>query len=244
MSEEVGAGVAEGRRIVIVEDDPEIRSLLEFALARDGFEVTACGTGREAIGVVREIEPDLVTLDLSLPDMDGTEVCRELRTFTDVYIMMITGRSEEVDRLVGLEVGADDYLSKPFSAREVRARAAALLRRPRATTAGAGATVDGGGGLVLVPVAHVAILSGTPLPLTPVEVELLAVLAAEPGRLWERSELVRTVWKGDFIESDFMVDLNVASIRRKLRKAGGSDHEWIRTVEGTGYVFVRPDAAA
>lgn len=244
MSEEVGAGVAEGRRIVIVEDDPEIRSLLEYALARDGFEVTACATGREAIAVVREVEPDLVTLDLTLPDMDGTEVCRELRTFTDVYIMMITGRSEEVDRLVGLEVGADDYLSKPFSAREVRARAAALLRRPRATAAGAGVTVDGGGGLVLVPVAHVAILGGNPLPLTPVEVELLAVLAAEPGRLWERSELVRTVWKGDFIESDFMVDLNVASIRRKLRKSGGSDHEWIRTVEGTGYVFVRPDAAA
>ncbi|GAA4116957.1 response regulator transcription factor [Nocardioides fonticola] len=230
--------MSQARRVVIVEDDPEIRSLLEFALQRDGFEVTTCAEGREAIAVVREQRPDLVTLDLSLPDMDGTEVCRELRTFTDVYIMMITGRSEEVDRLVGLEVGADDYLSKPFSAREVRARVAALLRRPRASApASGGATVDAGGGLMLVPVAHVAILDGQPLPLTPVEVELLTVLAAEPGRLWARADLVRTVWKGDFIESDFLVDLNVASIRRKLRKAGNSDHEWIRTVDGSGYAF-------
>ena len=230
--------MAGSRSIVVVEDDEEVGALLEFALRKDGFDVRLASSGREALELIREIRPDLVTLDLTLPDMDGTEVCRELRSFTDAYVMMITGRNDEVDRLVGLEVGADDYLTKPFSAREVRARVAALLRRPRVgddpTPPG---TVDAGGGLLLVPVAHVAILDGTPLPLTPVEVDLLAVLAASPDRIWERAELVRTVWKGDFIESDFLVDLNIASIRRKLRKAGTTEHEWIRTVDGSGYEF-------
>lgn len=228
----------QARRIVVVEDDPDISALLGFALESDGFEVSTAESGAEALSLVRELTPDVVTLDLSLPDMDGTEVCRELRSFTDAYVIMITGRGDEVDRLVGLEVGADDYLSKPFSAREVRARVAALMRRPRATSAADDVTVDAGGGLVLVPVAHVAVLDGTPLPLTPVEVDLLSALASESGRVWDRGELVAKVWRGDFMESDYMVDLNIASVRRKLRKAGdGADHEWIRTVEGTGYVF-------
>ncbi|WKN50268.1 response regulator transcription factor [Nocardioides sp. Arc9.136] len=240
-----------GQRAVVVDDDEDIRLLVQHVLEQIGLEVVTAATGEEGIEAVRRTDPDLVTLDLSLPDVDGVEVCRRLREFSNAYVVMVTGRVEESDRLVGLEVGADDYLSKPFSPRELHARAAALLRRPRAPMSGAEAPaaapveaaappVDAGGGLVLVPVDHVALLDGLPLPLTPAEVSLLTAFAAHPGRTWERGDLVREVWEGEFIESDFLVDVHVASLRRKLRKAGGSDHEWIRTVGGVGYTFQTP----
>lgn len=242
-----------GHRVVVVDDDPDIRDLLVHVLEHAGHEVLTADTGQAALDVVRETNPDLVTLDLTLPDLDGTEVCRRIREFTDAYVIMITGRAAEIDRLVGLEVGADDYMSKPFSPREVRARAAALLRRPRtlvgtpapAAGAGRGATngrpepsdgVEVGGGLSLKPVQRTAQLNGEPLSLTPVEVDLLSTLSSEPGRAWQRGDLVRAVWKGDFIESDFLVDVHVASLRRKLRKAD-SGREWIRAVEGSAYLF-------
>ena len=239
-----------GHRAVVVDDDDDIRDVLEQA----GLEVHAAETGERALELVREVDPDLVTLDLSLPDMDGTDVCRGIRAFSDAYIIMITGRSDEIDRLVGLEVGADDYLSKPFSPREVRARSVALLRRPRLgrpVQAVGGAvdpaapapvpalvetTIEAGGGLVLHKVRHVALLDGRPLPLTPAEVDLLAALASRPGHSWSRGELVREVWQGEFIESDFLVDVHIGNLRRKLKRAGG-DREWIRTVDGSGYRF-------
>lgn len=243
----------QGQRAVVVDDDEDIRLLVQHVLQQIGLEVVTAATGEEGVEAVRRTDPDLVTLDLSLPDVDGVEVCRRLREFSNAYVVMVTGRVEESDRLVGLEVGADDYLSKPFSPRELHARAAALLRRPRAPMAGgeppagpsnaapaAAPPVDAGGGLVLVPVDHVALLDGLPLPLTPAEVSLLAAFAAHPGRTWERGDLVREVWEGEFIESDFLVDVHVASLRRKLRKAGRSDHEWIRTVGGVGYAFQTP----
>jgi DNA-binding response OmpR family regulator len=237
------ADMGTGHRVVVVDDDPDIRELLVQVLDQAGHDVLTAETGLEAVDVVRAAEPDLVTLDLSLPDLDGTEVCRRLREFTDAYVIMITGRSSEIDRLVGLEVGADDYMSKPFSPREVRARVAALLRRPRLGVPPGGTpapaqpnqvgaltfTVDGG-------VAHV---DGHNLPLTPVEVDVLTVLAREPGRTWERGELVREVWQGDFIESDFLVDVHVASLRRKL-KAADPTREWITTVGGSGYRLDAP----
>ena len=120
-----------GHRALVVDDDDDIRDLLVHVLEKSGIEVRSAGTGAEAVEVARSFDPDLVTLDLSLPDVDGTEVCREIRTFSSAYVVMITARADEIDRLVGLEVGADDYLAKPFSPREVRARAQALLRRPR-----------------------------------------------------------------------------------------------------------------
>lgn len=239
-----------GHRAVVVDDDDDIRDLLVHVLEQAGLEVHAAETGEQALALVREVDPDLVTLDLSLPDMDGTEVCSAIRGFSDAYIIMITARSDEIDRLVGLEVGADDYLSKPFSPREVRARSVALLRRPRlgrAVEAVGGAepvappapvetTIEAGGGLVLHKVRHVALLDGLPLPLTPAEVDLLAALASRPGHSWSRGELVREVWQGEFIESDFLVDVHIGNLRRKLKRAGG-DREWIRTVDGSGYRF-------
>lgn len=237
-----------GQTALVVEDDDDISELLVQVLEGLGLTVVSAGTGEEAVAAVRERRPDLVTLDLSLPDLDGTDVCRRIRGFSDAYIIMVTGRDSEVDRLVGLEVGADDYLVKPFSPRELEARASALLRRPRAGAAAAdqpsggeeppsGEELRAGGGLVLVPVRHVALLDGKPVPLTPAEVDLLTALSSDAGRVWSRAELVREVWQGEFIESDYLVDVHVGNLRRKLRKAGGR-REWIRTIGGTAYQFV------
>ena len=233
-----------GHRALVVDDDDDIRDLLVHVLEKSGLDVRTASTGAEALGLARDFDPDLVTLDLSLPDLDGTDVCREIRSFSSAYIVMITARSDEIDRLVGLEVGADDYLAKPFSPREVRARAQALLRRPRLAAASAPVAADAEPapttvadvGLVVDPTRHVARLDGVALPLTPAEVDLLAAMATRPGHAWSRGELVREVWQGDFIESDFLVDVHVGNVRRKLRRAGGHG-EWITTVNGTGYRF-------
>jgi DNA-binding response OmpR family regulator len=226
-------------RVLVVEDDPDIRELLVQVVRPLDVEVFEAASGEEALELVRSEDPDLVTLDLGLPGLDGMETCRRLRGFSDAYVVMITGRDDEVDQLVGLEVGADDYLAKPISPREVRARVAALLRRPRAGLAARGASEaeppPSSGGLVVDPVAQRVTLHGEPLTLTPVEIDVLAALVARPGHTWDRGELVRQVWRGEFVESDYLVDVQVGSLRRKLR-AHGADG-LIRTVGGTGYRF-------
>ena len=221
-------------RALVVEDDADISDLVVMSLESGDIEVTTAQTGRDAIEKARASQPDLITLDLTLPDMDGVEVCRALRAFTDAYIIMITGRTDQIDRLQGLEDGADDYLAKPFSPQELRARAAALLRRPRESTAVAPDMAAGR--RVVSPAATPATLDGTPLGLAQAELEVLSVLAASPGREWRRDELTREVWQGESIESDFLVDVHVAQVRRKLR-AAGDDHGWIATVAGTAYRF-------
>lgn len=226
-------------RVVVVDDDPDIRDLLVRVLEQGGLDVASATTGHEAVTLVRDLSPDLVTLDLSLPDMDGTEVCRSIREFSDAYVVMITGRDAEVDRLVGLDVGADDYMVKPFSPREVRARVTALLRRPRLAQPpgqAPAAVQDAGGGLSLDPARQMASWEGENLLLTPAEFALLQVMATSPGTTLEREQLVREVWKGEFVESDFLVDVNIGNVRRKLRRAG-SRHSWVSAVGGSGYVF-------
>lgn len=228
-------------RVLVVEDDPDIRDLLVMSLESVGHEVATAATGAAAVEQARAFDPDLVTLDLSLPDMDGVDLCRQLRSFTDAYIVMITGRTDEIDRLVGLEVGADDYLSKPFSPQELRARAAALLRRPRVSAAGAAPAGPVAadlilGRLVISPHRQEAVLDGESLPLTDTELGVLAALAENPGQVWAREDLTRRVWQGDFIESDYLVDVHIASLRRKLRRRGDR-HQWIATVGGAAYRF-------
>lgn len=227
-------------RALVVDDDPDIRDLLVLVLSDLGLEVEAVATGAAAVTTARSWQPDLITLDLTLPDADGTDVCRELRTFTDAYVVMVTGRDTEVERLVGLEVGADEYLVKPFSPRELKARAAALLRRPRVGSlppvparSERSVPVSLPGGLLVSREERWATLEGTPLPLTPPELDLLATLATRPGEPWAREELAAAVWSGELIESDFVVDVQVAGLRRKLRNAAGRD--WISTVGGSSY---------
>ncbi|MBF4162153.1 response regulator transcription factor [Nocardioides acrostichi] len=226
-------------RALIVDDDPDIASLIEAVLAGLGLETRTALTGADALVIAREFGPDLVTLDLVLPDADGTEVCRRLREFTDAYVIMVTGRTTEVDRLVGLEVGADEYLVKPFSPRELRARATQLLRRPRLGASAAeqpAQETDLGAGLLVEEGTGRARVGEQPVALAPTEQRLLALLVSQPGRAWERVELGREVWAGEFIESDFGLDVQVAGLRRKLRSA--TDRDVVEVVRGTAYRIV------
>jgi DNA-binding response OmpR family regulator len=224
---------------VIVDDDADIRVLIGELLRQSGFEVTEAATGAEGIAAVREVEPDVVTLDLNLPDLDGIEVCRRIREITDAYVVMLTARPDEIDRLMGLEIGADDYLTKPFSPRELRARIAAMLRRPR-SGGGAAAEPDSTpepvrhGGLEVDIEGRLALLDGVELDLTRTEFDLLATLLSGPRRVWPRETLLRTVWGTEWVSDGHLVEVHMANLRRKL----GDDPRrgrYIRTVRGVGY---------
>ncbi|NYD41681.1 response regulator transcription factor [Nocardioides panaciterrulae] len=230
-------------RILVVEDDPDIRELIVHVLEGEDREVAPAATGAQALAAVRERDPDLVTLDLTLPDADGVEVCRAIRQDSDAYIVMITGRDEQVDRLAGLDVGADEYLVKPFDPLELRARVVALLRRPRRGIVGepapAPAPHDLGGGLRLDRAGRSVSYDGVVVPLSPTEYDVLAVLASRQGSTVARADLAAEVWAGESIDSDFGVDVHVGGLRRKLRRAAPG-RDWVRTVGGDGYQLREP----
>jgi DNA-binding response OmpR family regulator len=222
---------------VIIDDDPDICALIAELLRQSGFEVTEAASGADGIAAVREVEPDVVTLDLNLPDLDGIEVCRRIRELTDAYVVMLTARPDEIDRLMGLEIGADDYLTKPFSPRELRARIAAMLRRPRSgSTAGTAAAPESvrHGGLEVDIEGRLAMLDGVELDLTRTEFDLLATLLSGPRRVWPRETLLRTVWGTDWVSDGHLVEVHMANLRRKLGDDPRSGR-YIRTVRGVGY---------
>jgi two-component system, OmpR family, response regulator RegX3 len=211
--------------LLVVEDEDAIAEPLVEGLRSEGFEVTRVANGRDAL----EAPPvDLVLLDVRLPDIDGFQVCRELRARSDVPIIMLTAKGEEIDRVVGLELGADDYVVKPFGMRELVARIRAVARRgaPRAGAARAALVV---GGLVIDVRARRASLDGRELALTVKEFDLLALLAAEPGVVVERPRILREVWNTSWYGSSKTVDVHVASLRKKL-----GDPSLVETVRGIG----------
>lgn len=220
-------------RVLIVEDEPDIRGLLAFHLEREGYQVVKSSTGADALRQVRARPPDLVLLDLMLPEMDGLEVCRRLRqdpATAPLPIVMLTAKGEEVDRVLGLELGADDYIVKPFSPKEVVARIRAVLRRSRVP---AGSTPIVIGKLVIDVARHVVQVAGAPLMLTPKEFDLLRALAEASGRVLTREFLLDRVWgytAAHEIESR-TVDVHVRRLRVKLRDEGRR----ILTVKGVGY---------
>jgi two-component system, OmpR family, response regulator len=239
------------RTAVVVEDDHDVGDAISKLLDQAGFDVVVARTGTEALTLVAEGRPDLVTLDLTLPDIDGVEVCRQIRTVTDCYVIVVSGRASEVDRLVGLEVGADDYLVKPFSMRELQARVAALFRRPRssgpvpdvaAQPVDPGPEADptsfeGCSDLTLNRGAREVRVSGREIDLTRTEFDLLAHLVGNPGVVVPREQLMRAVWASDFVpDSTHVVDVHLANLRRKLRGAA-SGNQWIRTIRGVGFRF-------
>ncbi|MDF2707695.1 MAG: response regulator [Nonomuraea muscovyensis] len=224
---------------LVIEDTGEVRRLLCEVLRMAGFDVTEAATGAEGLDLIAERHPDLVTLDLMLPDMDGIEVCRRLRGMTSAYVIMLSGRTEEADRLVGLEVGADDYMTKPFSPRELRARVAAMFRRPRrGDLRGSGdrPRLLTSGDLVVDEESHEVRLAGRPVPLTRIEFDLLLLLASNPRRVWTRETLTRMVWHTDWPGNDHVIDVHIANLRRKLGDDARSGR-WVRTVHGVGYRF-------
>jgi two-component system response regulator BaeR len=215
-------------RILIVEDEPKLAALVGDYLAAAGYAWHWVADGREAVPAVRSEQPDLVLLDLMLPGRNGLDICRELRSFSDVPIVMLTARVEEIDRLLGLELGADDYICKPFSPREVVARIKAILRRARAPSP------IGNIALKIDDATHRATFHGIALDLTPVEFRLLKTLAAAPGRVFSRDRLLDNLYLDHRVVTDRTVDSHIKNLRRKLEQVTpGQDP--IRSIYGVGY---------
>lgn len=211
--------------ILVVEDEPKLAALLRDYLQAAGHRVTCLDNGLAVVPAVRAAEPQLILLDIMLPGRDGLDICRELRSFSEVPIMLITARVEEVDRLLGLDLGADDYICKPFSPREVMARVRAILRRrpPQAS-----------GGLQLDTSTYSATCAGLALDLTPVEFRLLHCLAATPGRVYSRDQLMDHLYHDHRVVTDRTVDSHVKNLRRKLEQVAPGQ-ELIHSIYGVGY---------
>ena len=215
-------------RVLVVEDESTIARPLRRALEREGYAVSLCETGHSALRLARTWEPDVILLDLLLPDMDGRDVAREIRTRSQVPIIMVTARGEEADRVAGLELGADDYVVKPYGLRELIARIRAVMRRA-ATLGGPNGPLRAGE-LEVDERARRATLAGRELELTPKEFELLAALARDPGAAVSRQRLLAEVWQTSWYGSSKTIDVHVAALRRKL-----GDPAWIETVRGVGF---------
>jgi two-component system response regulator BaeR len=217
---------APSKTVLIVEDEPKIASLLaDYLRSQGGFDSAIVHRGDQALARLRALQPDLVLLDLMLPGLDGIEVCKRIRAESAVPIIMVTARVEEIDRLLGLELGADDYICKPFSPREVVARVKAVLRR---------AAPDAGQGVEMDHERHTARVHGRKLDLTPVEFGLLAALVSQPGRVFSRDQLMNAMYSDYRVVSDRAVDTHVKNLRRKLAAIPGGG-ELIESVYGLGY---------
>jgi DNA-binding response OmpR family regulator len=229
-------------RILLVDDEQPIQALLSFPLQRDGYEVVQASDGREALARFDEQAFDLVVLDVMLPRMDGLEVCRRLRARSSVPIIMLTAKSEEIDKVLGLELGADDYITKPFSLREFRSRVKAALRR--AGMAGAETEDERpieARDLRIDPAKRSVTLRGEPIQTTYVEFEILSAMAAGPGRVYTRDMLLARVWGDSAYRDPRTIDVHIRHLREKI-EADAKEPEYIFTVRGVGYRF-RDDGA-
>ncbi|MGB7981157.1 MAG: response regulator transcription factor [Candidatus Nanopelagicales bacterium] len=231
-------------RVLVVDDEAPLARVVASYLEREGFDVGLAFDGPTAVAAARERPPELVVLDLMLPGFDGLEVCRQLRTFSDCYVIMLTARDDELDKVVGLTVGADDYLVKPFSPRELVARVRAMLRRPRSLGAAAPESdsmepvVVRFGGVAVDLTARLVWVEGTEVDLTRTEFDLLSALVSEPRRAFSRRELISRVWDSDWYGDEHIVDVHVGHLRRKLGDEAANPRR-IRTVRGVGYGMAR-----
>lgn len=221
-------------RIMVVEDEQAIRAVIEFALTDAGFEVVSVGRGDEALAIIGAQQIDLVILDLMLPGVDGLEVCRRIRAERMTPIIILSARSEELDKVLGLELGADDYVTKPFSPRELVSRVRANLRRMRSEPE-RGQVMEAGD-LEIDPVARTVVRAGEEIYLTFSEFEILHKLASSPRRVFTREELMNHLWEGSFFGDLRSVDVHVRHLRRKV-EVDAANPELIRTVRGVGYAF-------
>lgn len=225
-------------RVLVVEDETELAAVVASYFEREGFFVDTAYDGPTAVEKARAGTPDLIVLDLMLPGFDGIEVCRQVRTFSDAYVLMLTARDEEVDKVVGFAVGADDYLVKPFSPRELIARATAILRRPRNQGLGSALATPSTqlhfGNLMIDSDARIVRVDDIVVDLTRTEFDLLEIMAERPKTVFSRRQLLESVWGGDWYGEIHVVDVHVGHLRKKLATAGLAD-EVIRTVRGIGY---------
>ncbi len=222
------------RRILLVDDEPSIQKMLVHALEREGFGVHAVGDGEAALEAFASYEPHLMILDIMLPKMDGTEVCRRIRSQSEVPIIMLTAKDDEIDRVVGLELGADDYVTKPFAVRELVARVRAIMRRVSVPSGKSQEELAYDGLRIHLPSRRVNV-SGKDVDLTYTEFELLVTLASSPGRVFSRSTLLTRVW-GDEFRDERTVDVHIRHLREKIER-DPRNPEFIHTARGVGYVF-------
>jgi len=225
-------------RILVVDDEPKIRNIVTSYLRQEGFDVSEAADGPSAVTKAKRLEPDVVILDVMLPGFDGIEVLRQIRTESDVYVIMLTARSEETDKLIGLSVGADDYVTKPFSARELVARVKAVLRRSRGGSEVSSDTVTVGD-VTLDRATRTVTVDARPVELTALEFDLLGALMDAPGRVYSRGQLIEKVWGWDFFGDERTVDVHIRKIRQKLGD-DSTDPRYVATVRGVGYRFVVP----
>ena len=223
-----------GSKILVVDDDPNVVKLVQLYLERDGHEVLTASDGATGLELAREEQPSLIVLDLMLPRMDGMEVCRVLRKESSVPIIMLTAMVEEDDRLAGLDLGADDYVTKPFSPRELAARVRAVLRRTARDRDDSGAEVLEAGPFLVDLTQRSVSVAGTPITLTPTEFRLVILLVREPGRTFTREQIIDRVFGYDFDGYDRTVDAHMSSLRRKVEVIPGTA-KCIQTVYGSGY---------
>jgi len=221
-------------KILIVDDEPTIVELAQLYLQQEGFEISSAADGVEALVQVRRERPDLLILDLMLPELDGWEVCKRLRAETNIPVIMLTARSDDVDKIVGLELGADDYVTKPFNPRELVARVKAVLRRVQGNDSQADGSVFGFGDVIIDVARRLVTVDGTPVVLRTKEFDLLLTLARHPGIVLSREQLLDQVWGYDYVGGTRTVDVHVSGLRQKL--SGSRVH--IETVWGIGYKLV------
>jgi DNA-binding response OmpR family regulator len=217
-------------RALVVDDAPENRMLVSALLIQQGFAVEQAADGEAAVRAASEAPLDLIVLDLGLPDIDGVEVCRRVREFSDAHVLMLTAQDSELDKVVGFEAGADDYVTKPFSVAELVGRVKAVLRRAQRAVAASRIF----GALTVDPLARVVTLDGEPLELTRIEFDLLDALTAEPRVAFSRAQLLEKVWGPNWFGDDHLIDVHVSNLRRKLAD-DPRDPDFVCTVRGVGY---------
>ena len=233
---------AKGYRALVVDDEIPLAEVVASYLEREQFETIVADNGVDAVVGARELDPDVVILDLGLPGIDGLEVCRQLRTFSDAYVVMLTARDTEIDTVLGLTVGADDYITKPFSPRELVARIRAMLRRPRVLQIAKPATDGAGqhtparrfGALSINVAAREVLLDDEPILLTRTEFDILEALSGRPGVVLSRRQLLETVRDGPWVGNEHLVDVHIGHLRRKLGD-DATQPRFITTVRGVGY---------
>ncbi len=228
-------------KILVVDDDPSIRTLIHRFLSRQNYQMEAAEDGKTAMEIFERFNPDLVILDVNLPDATGYSLCQDMQSRTGVFVLMLTSRTDEADKIRGFSQGADDYLTKPFSLGELEVRVGAILKRQRPVTTAEQQCITFSR-LSIDPARREVRMDNTPIQLTALEFDLLHFLASNPGRVWRRNELIQKVWDYDYVGDQRVVDVHIGQIRKKI-EPDASQPALIHTVRGVGYKFEMPGSA-
>jgi len=227
-------------KILVVDDDPAVRNLVFRFLSKQDYEVESAEDGKTALAIFEQLNPDLVVLDVNLPDANGYDLCKEMQPRTGVFVLMLTSRSDEADKIRGFTEGADDYLTKPFSLGELEVRVGAILKRQRPVTTAEQQCLSFNS-LEIDPVRREVTLAQEIVPLTALEFDLLHFLASHPGRVWRRAELIQKVWDYEYVGDQRVVDVHIGQIRKKI-EIDTTQPAMIQTVRGVGYKFEPPSS--